>query len=295
VRILRAFLVYLGVVFLGAALVAPWVYLGIQHAAESSSFLSGVASKPFHRYVNRAILVLAILGIWPLLRATGVSSWRAVGFLPVTGQGRVLARGFLLGFFSLAGVALAAGLSGARAVQSDLTLSRFLLTCGGALATAITVSLLEEALFRGLLFGRLRVALGDTSGLLGSSLIFALVHFFQRPPAPSEITPWTGLWTLGQMLHGLVEWRTWMPAFLTLCLAGWILALLYKRSGAIYASIGLHAGWIFWLKAYGAFTVAQPGASPWVWGSSQLLDGWIAWVGMIFCLIWVGRKDSSSL
>ena len=294
-RIPRAFLVYLGVVFLGAALVAPWVYLAVQHAAQSSPSLSGLASKPFHRYVNRAILVLAILGIWPLLRATGVSSWRSVGFLPVTGHGRGLARGFLLGFFSLAGVALAVGLSGARAVQSDLTLSRFVLTCGGALATAITVSLLEETLFRGLLFGRLRIALGDTLGLLGSSLIFALVHFFERPPAPSEITPWTGLWTLGQMLHGWVEWRTWMPAFLTLCLAGWILASLYKRSGAIYASIGLHTGWIFWLKAYGAFTAPQPGASPWVWGSSRLLDGWIALVAMILCLIWVVRKQSRLL
>jgi hypothetical protein len=40
-------------------------------------------------------------------------------------------------------------------------------------------------------------------------------------------------------------------------------------------SIGLHAGWIFWLSAYRLLTQNAPGASPLIWGSDKLIDGWL--------------------
>jgi hypothetical protein len=40
-------------------------------------------------------------------------------------------------------------------------------------------------------------------------------------------------------------------------------------------SIGLHAGWIFWLKSYGFLTRETHGAARAWWGSERLIDGWL--------------------
>jgi hypothetical protein len=54
------------------------------------------------------------------------------------------------------------------------------------------------------------------------------------------------------------------------------LALARERTRSLAFSIGLHAGWIFWLKAYGFATSDVPGANPAIWGSGRLFDGWLA-------------------
>ena len=58
-----AFLIYLGVVFVGGPLLAPWVYWLAHHLAGSWPWL---AEQPFRRYVNRCMLVSALAGMCPL-------------------------------------------------------------------------------------------------------------------------------------------------------------------------------------------------------------------------------------
>lgn len=77
-----------------------------------------------------------------------------------------------------------------------------------------------------------------------------------------------------------------VPAFFTLFVAGAILALAYQRTGALFVSIGLHAGWIFWLKFYGFLTVQTPGANPAIWGTDTLIDGWLA-LPVLGCVFWM--------
>jgi uncharacterized protein len=84
-----------------------------------------------------------------------------------------------------------------------------------------------------------------------------------------------------------------IPAFFTLFVAGAILALSYQRTGALYFSIGLHAGWIFWLKSYG-FLFRTSGAHPSFWGTDTLVDGWLSFtvLAVIFVLV-AGRKQTN--
>src|SRR6185436_5834235 len=77
----------------------------------------GLAHAPFHRYVDRSLLVLALAGLWPLLKQLGATSPREIGLIKPTGQWTKLAGGFLLGFASLAVVAGIALASGARTLQ----------------------------------------------------------------------------------------------------------------------------------------------------------------------------------
>jgi membrane protease YdiL (CAAX protease family) len=78
------------------------------------------------------------------------------------------------------------------------------------------------------------------------------------------------------MLSGFVEVERVVPGFLNLTLAGALLALAYQHTGNLYFSIGLHAGWIFWLKFYGFFTRDVASANAWFWGTRKLIDGWLA-------------------
>ena len=80
------------------ALAAPAVYALVQSGATHWPAWQGIADDPFHRYVHRSVLVVALAGIWPLMRSLGVRSWSELGIVPPTGQGRRLGTGFALGF-----------------------------------------------------------------------------------------------------------------------------------------------------------------------------------------------------
>jgi membrane protease YdiL (CAAX protease family) len=67
-----------------------------------------------------------------------------------------------------------------------------------------------------------------------------------------------------------------------------MLGLAYQRTGNLYFSIGLHVGWIFWVKAYGVITVGV-GAESAFWGSGNLVDGWLALLILVATLLVLPR------
>jgi hypothetical protein len=153
-----------------------------------------------------------------------------------------------------------------------------------AAGTAAVVATLEEILFRGAVFGGLRRLFYWPLALGLSSLIFALVHFLQRADLTGPVAWNSGLVLLPRMLGGFVDFYAFVPGFFSLTLAGVLLGLAYQRTGSLYFSIGLHAGWIFWLKMFGAFTADVPGAATWFWGTGKMIDGWLAFIVLALTL-----------
>ncbi len=293
----RILLVFALTVFAGGALLAPWLYWLVQWGAGQGLMPESLAHYSFDRFVRRALLVLALAGLWPLLRGLGARSWREVGWVEPAGQGRRLAAGFALGFASLALVVGLALLAGSREFRHDLSAARVFSKLASAALSAVVVSALEETLFRGGIFGGLRRAHPWGLALGLSSAIYALVHFFQRPPSPAEVHWYSGLLTLLGMVHGFVEWKTLVPGFFTLTLAGLILGLAYQRTGNLYFSAGLHAGWIFWLKFTDATTALRSGADAWIWSSGKVVDGWLAMgalAGLLLLLLRCWRQTPTS-
>lgn len=281
-RPLRALVMYIVVVFIGGALLAPWLYRLAQTVGHS---FPQIASAPFHHFVNRSLLILALAGLWTLLCALGATSWRETGLVQLHGQWKKLSGGLLLGFVQLAVVAGTAIGGGDRIFIQGLTAHKIVGTISNAIATAAIVATLEEILFRGGIFGGLRRMFYWPFALIASSLIYALVHFLQRTEWAGAVAWDSGLILLLRMLGGFADFHAFVPGFFNLTLAGILLGLAYQRTGNLYFSIGLHAGWIFWLKTYGAFTTSAPRAATWFWGTGKLIDGWLALIVLAVTLV----------
>ncbi len=271
-RPLGLLLVYILSVFAGGALAAPPVYWLVQALAPASP----LAGNPFHRFVERALLAFALLGIWPLLRALGADSWSAVGLVAPAGQKSRLAGGFLLGFGSLALLAGLALAGHAREFNANLTATGLGMNILAAAGTATVVAGVEELLFRGVIFGALRRVFSWRGALLLSSMIYAIVHFLQKPQLHGPVTWLSGLELLPQMLRGFGEWPVLIPGFFNLTLVGLLLGLAYERTGNLYFSFGLHGGWVFWLRIQDQLTRPTTGASVRWFGSGKMIDGWAA-------------------
>ena len=209
---------------------------------------------------------------WRAWRETGVRLPSAFCWLWITGL--------------CAGCAVLGGARQLNLDHSGLELWRHL---RNATLAAAFVALLEELFFRGVLLGALRKTCHRATAVILSSAVYALLHFFQRPEAPEAIEWSSGLMVLAGMLRGFGELEHLVPGFFTLTLAGIILAVAYLRTGTLFFSIGLHAGWIFWLKSYGFITQEHTGAKVWFWGSGKLTDGWLALIILLLVCFAVAR------
>jgi len=274
-RPLRALVIYIAAVFIGGALLAPPLYWLAQQFAQ---FLPKLAAEPFHRYVDRSILGIALLGLWPLVKSLGFASVGEIGLVSPRGQGKKLAGGFLLGLVSLALVAGTAFVFHARVLNTKLSGAEIVHKLLGAAATAIIVAVLEEILFRGALFGALRKVFHWIFALLISSFFYALMHYFKSADIAGPVTWLSGLRLLPLMFQNLGNLQAMVPGFFNLTLAGILLGWAYQRTGNLYFSIGLHGGWIFWIKAYAVVSGPAPQANLWLWGSGSMaiVNGWIA-------------------
>jgi uncharacterized protein len=166
-------------------------------------------------------------------------------------------------------------------------------------ATGVVVALIEETFFRGGLQGALQrgttvpVAIGITS------VIYSAVHFLKPQGVnyePAAIHWLSGLVHLGRVFTNSVAAPHVAVGFVTLALAGCVLGLTYAQTGALYLPMGIHAGWVFTLKAYAKLTTVT-GGTRW-WGGAALIDNMIAWPVLLTLLIvfgWLLRNQRGSL
>jgi uncharacterized protein len=266
-------LLYLLLVMLGGALLAPVLFSAgkavlpwlQEHPSGAANWLGKEIQRAhFTRYFNRAVLICALGLIWPFLRSLKVGRellprarpWGA-GLRLFAGH-FALACGLLLlmggGFFLL-------GAYQARSVPQWQAVAP-------ALTAALSVSVVEEVLFRTLLLGLLLRTSSLRQAAITGTLLFAAVHFL-KPPADwklaDDAVTWTsGLDVLRQISLGFLDVRFLLAEFATLTAVGWVLTQARLRTGQLWASMGLHAGWVFGLKYFSGLVVHQPGWLPWI-------------------------------
>ncbi|MCC7376731.1 MAG: CPBP family intramembrane metalloprotease [Verrucomicrobiales bacterium] len=283
-RSLSALAVYFAWILIGGGLAAPWLYWGAQSLAESTSWevARSLAGHPFHRYVHRCLLVMALVALPALARGLGVRRWADVGFRPGTKPGMIWRgwrTGVLVGLAMFLPALACEGLAGARVARWPEPGLAAALKVAEILVGALAVGIMEEALFRGVLFGGLRRSLGVGWAIAISSLVYAWVHFFERPDPPSVVMWQTGLGMVGQMMEGLVRGERLVPFFATLTLAGALLAWWYDRGGSLWFPMGVHSGWVVSMKVRGWLTAGAP-AEGGVTGWMPSWD-WLCLIGIV--------------
>jgi len=253
---------------------APWVWwLGKGVAAAwPHEGLDRLVDHPFSRYVHRCLLVLAVAGLWPLTRALGCASWESVGWSRVAGGARRVGWGFAIGLWGMVILVALEGWMGEREWRRGLNGDAVTMGVFRAALSGSVVAMIEETLFRGVLFSGLRPAVGVVGAVVLPSLLYSAVHFLRRPEVPDAMTWFSGFETLLGMLRGLGAWDRLVPAFGTLFLLGVLFGLSRSREGSLYFSLGLHAALVFSGKMRGILTQAGDGAQQ----GGDLNSGWLA-------------------
>jgi membrane protease YdiL (CAAX protease family) len=308
---------FIAVSFLGAALIAPHLYAwGKDLAAAHGPFPTDPVfaenptrwlaekcdSAKFSRYFNRSLMGCALILLYPLIRSLrskgetqvkaplkqriqpGAKGWKDLGI------GILFSAGFLtllvITLYQLGWTEIDSKFKFAKAFQK-------------AIIPAIIVSLLEEWLFRGVLYDVLMRKLNAAQTIIGLSLFFAAVHFLSPPKGVAVSDPrhyLAGFEMLGLIGQKFLNAASFFGVFLTLFVVGATLAYARLKTGKLWLAIGLHTGWVFSLKFTNKLT-DPTGEAPPLWYKGSIMDGVLPMLTLVLtalCLVFYLRPRKLS-
>ena len=251
---------YFAATILFGALAAPLLFWTAQALAARGIF-PALANFDFESFFHRALLLGAILFIWPFLRWLEIKRLKDLGLARNERWGRDLGVGFLLSGLPTLGCGVALVALGNYTMRGQVAWGAVAAVAGAA----AVVPLIEETLFRGLFLGVLirRGRPWIAAGL--SAAIFAIVHFLKAPDQTTTSVEWTsGFVSLAHSFDQFSEPMLVLAGFLTLFLIGLILAHARLRTQSLWLPIGLHAGWIFANGAFNKMAHREVVALPWL-------------------------------
>ncbi len=264
---------YIFIVLVIAAILAPAL----------SALFSHWFTIPFSRYVNRALMISALLALVPYL----IRHWKTTGILWRSDSLNDLRNGLLISLGSVV-VILAFHLwFGSRMWEPNP--DKVIATLLGALLAAVLVSPLEELLFRGVIQKAMIDRMGSTVGWLVAGFFYAIVHFVKVPREfrPDPITWHSGFDSLALALAPLGKLDTYGSSLFCLLAVGLILGLLFHRTGSLWLPIGMHAGWIIGLKLGSKLTIPAPFAPAFSSDSDLLSSGMtLVLLALLGLLLW---------
>ena len=246
-RASRAIGLYFVAIILIGALLAPWLFWGLQQVAPRVNALHVYATYPFHRIFDRSIMLVALAGLWPMRRVIGFRFWSDIGYVRARGWWRHALGGYLLGVATLTVLITFLVVFGGHRLAFTKTSAQM---AGGAVKfffVGVAVAVIEETFFRGALQGALQRRMNMAVAVVLASVVYSAVHFLKpngvNIPA-NEVTWASGgkclVWIVSQ---SLVQKGVFV-GFVSLFLVGCVLGLAYAKTKALYLPIGLHAGWV---------------------------------------------------
>lgn len=281
---------FVGVVLLGALLAPPLYWAG--NALADRGVAAFLGEVPFQRYFNRAVLIAAVVLLWPVIRWLRIGGKRDLGLEPDALWRRRLLVGFAIGGGVVAAMALLyVPLGFYRWKTNGLPWEKL----PSVALSAVVVAFLEEALFRGGMFGLFRRTLKPYAALFWVTAIFAIVHFLK--PEDIEVTRvgWaSGFALLPQVFHAFAEPMALLAGFTTLFVLGWVLGYATLRSRSLWMGIGLHAGVVFVKMGFAKFTKRTDTALPWIGERLEIGLVPVLFLALGGVLVWLWLRHENS-
>ena len=288
---MRAFAWFVGVILLAGLIGACIAYPAYE-------LTSTFAMWAFHRVASRIAMLVLVLGLVWLCRHLQLRTKRDFGYaLPWR---RFLAQSLLWGVVGLATAAVAAAfllLTHLRVMNQSFIPSAagfahiFLVGVG----SGISVALLEETVFRGIMHTAIERESGVWTAALLSAPLFAVLHFFAKVRIPAADIGWGSGFDLLVLSFAPLSHPTLVfDSLLSWLVVGFILSLTRVLTGNIAVAVGLHAGWVVVLRMLQEGTTSgnSPAYSAWVGRFDGLLGYWLLpWGFAIAAALWLTRSS----
>lgn len=265
----------LGCLIIAACLSAPVLHFG---------WLSDLEPE---RFIARLAQVIMLLGFIPLIRALQLTRRDLFGNIH---SRRAFAMSIIIGWFmgvwimtSIVLLLLALGIRVPVLPDADW-LRRII----HALIGGVFIATIEELFFRGAVFSAIRRHATINTAIIGSAMLYSLVHFV-KPIAPPTIdsTDWHSgfLMVAAGFQHGFQFAN--LDSASALFLAGVLLALIRQQRGHLGWCIGIHAGWVWVIQSSRRLTDGVD-QSDWHWlvGNDDGVIGWLAAGWLVLIILW---------
>ncbi len=268
-------LLYFGSLIAGAIISLIAFRLTHYFDPDASSYL---ANQPYPRFFDRARWVSVLLLLPYLFLQCRITSWKAIGFSrPVVSTSVAWFVSGIAMIFIIYGFNTATG-AFSFTWDNDVLSSRI----GDAIIAALLIGTLEEVVFRGLVFRMFYTALQPVAAILLSSLFFAALHF-KTPEillgnmAPADIGVAEAARIAGSTAIAVFT-EFDLKYILAVFLVGVVLHQIFLLSNNLWASIAVHAVWVFTIKLFGkAFTTTEKAND--FSGTTSVADGY--WVSIV--------------
>jgi membrane protease YdiL (CAAX protease family) len=267
---------YFAAIILFGAVTAPLLFWAAQWLA-ARGILPVLATFDFESFFHRALLLGALLFLWPFLRWLKIRRAADLGLKGNPRWGRDLAVGFLLAALPVICCEIVLVQSGIYSMRDSWSWEAL----GKVTMTAAVVPLIEESLFRGLFLGVLLRGVRARPAIVLSAAIFSIIHFLKAPDQTTTTVHWgSGFVSLTHSFDQFGEPMLVLAGFTTLFIIGLILADARILTQSLWVPIGLHAGWILTSSVFAKVARRQLEALPWL-GKNML----IGLVPLAVCLV----------
>lgn len=280
----RRFMLFLLAALALTCVISPWLALGADWVAARWPWLMS-ERVPFSRIFNRAFMIAGIVMFILCRRWFAGVEWKRLLAIQRATACRELFQGLALAIGSMVLLALAMTIGDVFEPFFRVSLAEALRTLAGAVSAAIFAGALEEIFFRGLLFKGLYDAGPPLRAYLLANLFFSLLHFVKPGEAYflQGVEPFAGFRHLLTTFAPFLDPLPILPGAFGLFLIGVLLSYALIRTGKLYMSIGLHAGWIISLKSLRVFGDFRREDLGWLFGSTdpKIVSGVATFVGLL--------------
>jgi membrane protease YdiL (CAAX protease family) len=268
--------------------ISPWMALAAEwiHVNWPSLIDERV---PFPRVFNRAFMVAGIIGFIVARKFIFPPRLKPL-LLPGFGKAiRLLSLGWIISFVSTTLLVCLMAIGDVFEPFFRLSLAESISRLISAFFAGIFAGFLEEIFFRGILFLGLRDDGRPVAAYMFANLFYSALHFV-KPGEPyflNGINPLAGFRHLLTTFEPFVHPIDLLPGIFGLFLIGVILSYALVRTGHLYLSIGLHAGWVFGLKVIRVFGDFSRQDLGWIFGSTdpKIVSGVASWIGLLLVAV----------
>ena len=282
------------------SLFIPMVILGmITSSACVAGYLIALSFNDptiLRKLMIRLSQILLLLSIFPISRYLGLTK-EMLGFASFRIMLKQFFQGIRLSLLVLLPVFIALYLLGVHSfdMSKEWTITWILKKTSIALGLAMLIGIVEELVFRGLLYSSLKKYTPAFIAVLISAVYYAGLHFLDsKAPVSQETLSFIGSFGLLAQAYGNVFAMQDISAFVALLAVGIFLGVLRFRGEMNLAlCIGCHTGWVWQIRmSKSMFAVHTTTPYSFLVSHYDGVIGWLiaAWLLALLLMYWCWQK-----